>query len=749
MSTPAPEPVILAGPVQHARPSSPGRWDITPYRLRSGELGWDPAGRRAKFGDGASAWPALPDLKAYALSDELQSRVDTGLQAARARAVVRINDFGPVENGVRLEYPEGRRTFDANGNVLSVQQRPWTQAEARAAVLAAINAAVPADPLTAARRDVASTTKFAAIYGEGTYDVGTDPLFPDRNHIMFLGPTNRAYADQRNTFRLRWNGTLFARSDKDWLGVGAVGVQFLGAEVLNGTSRFIEPFPDNRKMMAAYFHGCTFDWLASFYRGPVQDVMVAYCRSRNMIDINWVVKGSDGPFIEYWVSYDHGVSWTTEFSTTGIAEPRPLLVWDISMGSIVGTYATPSAGSAGILCRNGMMESTLHGNRINGLNNVKPYASRPSGNYQTANHFNGGAPTYAADATNRGMLVLDQDDVPADGTVTVGSTTWKVWAGSYQTWRSNGTTWELWHDGRMLSGASVGARPTPASDERPSWRLSGDSYAQRWDGTRWIEQQFVISQALTGTGLWTPPGGSWRSVGSDGGDGPGLEFRDVIGPVDSSAHAVYAVNAFPGGRNGTQNACVQITDSSDVYLGHGKFDSCGDKLLHEVRRASPNQIAGVHIGAVQRGRYFAGSGTTSRMLRTRGPAAQLTNIDMATLVDGQPRVRIDEWNAADSLSVVTASGAAHTMSSAALVHDITLTANCTLTLPATANPGRRLTVLLRQDATGGRTVTWPTAVRWPAGTPPTVTAAAGARSQITLLCLGAEWVGNVTALDIR
>jgi hypothetical protein len=61
------------------------------------------------------------------------------------------------------------------------------------------------------------------------------------------------------------------------------------------------------------------------------------------------------------------------------------------------------------------------------------------------------------------------------------------------------------------------------------------------------------------------------------------------------------------------------------------------------------------------------------------------------------------------------------------VFEVTLTedvATLTLANPPTAGRVGSCTLILKQDATGGRTLTWPGSVRWPGGTPPLVTAAA-------------------------
>lgn len=52
------------------------------------------------------------------------------------------------------------------------------------------------------------------------------------------------------------------------------------------------------------------------------------------------------------------------------------------------------------------------------------------------------------------------------------------------------------------------------------------------------------------------------------------------------------------------------------------------------------------------------------------------------------------------------------------VQIITLTGTCTITMP-TATSGKSFILLLKQDATGSRTVTW-TTVKWPGGTAPTI-----------------------------
>ena len=86
---------------------------------------------------------------------------------------------------------------------------------------------------------------------------------------------------------------------------------------------------------------------------------------------------------------------------------------------------------------------------------------------------------------------------------------------------------------------------------------------------------------------------------------------------------------------------------------------------------------------------------------------------------------------------------------AATVHDLRLTApTCAITLPP-AGTGKRLTLVLRQDGAGHRTVAWPLTVRWPGGNAPTLTRAARGVDVVTLLCAdGASWLASAD-LDVR
>jgi len=71
---------------------------------------------------------------------------------------------------------------------------------------------------------------------------------------------------------------------------------------------------------------------------------------------------------------------------------------------------------------------------------------------------------------------------------------------------------------------------------------------------------------------------------------------------------------------------------------------------------------------------------------------------------------------------------------------LTLTGNATITMP-TATAGKSFILLLKQDGTGSRTVTWST-VKWPAGTAPTITSTASKQDIFSFFADGTNWYGT-------
>ena len=67
-----------------------------------------------------------------------------------------------------------------------------------------------------------------------------------------------------------------------------------------------------------------------------------------------------------------------------------------------------------------------------------------------------------------------------------------------------------------------------------------------------------------------------------------------------------------------------------------------------------------------------------------------------------------------------------------------------ITLTEPPGPGNFLLKLIQDDTTGGRTVTWPGTVKWPASTAPTLTTAVDSEDLIALYYDGTNYYGVAT-----
>jgi len=72
---------------------------------------------------------------------------------------------------------------------------------------------------------------------------------------------------------------------------------------------------------------------------------------------------------------------------------------------------------------------------------------------------------------------------------------------------------------------------------------------------------------------------------------------------------------------------------------------------------------------------------------------------------------------------------------------LTLTDNCTFTFP-TPTAGKSFLLLLKQDGTGSRTVTWPADVEWPNAVAPIITSAANKMDKYVFTADGTNWYGS-------
>lgn len=102
----------------------------------------------------------------------------------------------------------------------------------------------------------------------------------------------------------------------------------------------------------------------------------------------------------------------------------------------------------------------------------------------------------------------------------------------------------------------------------------------------------------------------------------------------------------------------------------------------------------------------------------------------------------------EAVSSSIAGGRHHVDFGRGTIHHVTMYANTTVTMPE-PRPGVGFTLMLQQDGTGSRTVTWPSTVAWGGGTAPTLTATANKTDVISFVGApdGRRWFGFVGGLN--
>jgi hypothetical protein len=138
-----------------------------------------------------------------------------------------------------------------------------------------------------------------------------------------------------------------------------------------------------------------------------------------------------------------------------------------------------------------------------------------------------------------------------------------------------------------------------------------------------------------------------------------------------------------------------------------------------------------------------GNGTDAFGVKTNPSGAFVGTTDTQTLTN--KTVEAGTFTNGYTEELVTANtSTAYTINLAnGSVQYLTLTGNCTYTFP-TPVAGVSFTLIQRQDATGGRTVTWPSSVDWPGAVAPTLTSTAQRVDKFVFTAIdGSNWLGSV------
>lgn len=181
-----------------------------------------------------------------------------------------------------------------------------------------------------------------------------------------------------------------------------------------------------------------------------------------------------------------------------------------------------------------------------------------------------------------------------------------------------------------------------------------------------------------------------------------------------------AIGAGTGGGDVSSNTATSV-DSELVLFN----STTGKSIKRATLTGLVKATSGVASAATAETDYVTPSGTGTLQNKT---------IEAGTFTNGYTEETVSA-NTGTAYTIDLANGT---------VQILTLTGNCTFTFP-TATAGKSFMLLLKQDGTGSRTVTWPSLtnpVKWPGGTAPTITATASKMDKFVFTADGTNWIGS-------
>jgi hypothetical protein len=139
----------------------------------------------------------------------------------------------------------------------------------------------------------------------------------------------------------------------------------------------------------------------------------------------------------------------------------------------------------------------------------------------------------------------------------------------------------------------------------------------------------------------------------------------------------------------------------------------------------------------------ASSSPTTGIIQTADSSGALTlqtnGTDALVLASGKV-VNPTITNYTETLYTANTSTAITVSLSNGTVQQLTLTGNATITMPS-QGAGKSFIIMLKQDGTGSRSVTWST-VTWPGATAPTITGTANKQDIYSFFSDGTSWFGT-------
>ena len=184
-------------------------------------------------------------------------------------------------------------------------------------------------------------------------------------------------------------------------------------------------------------------------------------------------------------------------------------------------------------------------------------------------------------------------------------------------------------------------------------------------------------------------------------------------------------------------------DQTEARTAIGAADTA--EMDAKVDKAStPNRIYVVDSGGNQ---SLIGYGTTAASLTIvrRDSNARTQFGYPVTSDDAATKGYVDTVAGAESVHSETISSTSdYTLPSGSTMFNLVLEASFTIVFPAPL-PGKSITVFLKQDSVGTRTVTWPSSVKWQGATTPTQSATPNKTDIFSFIAVDSvSWFGFVS-----